>query len=314
MTTPFQWLAARVGFERGALRLAASAALATSLMIIVTGGVVRLTGSGLGCDGWPRCSDNGFAATPELGVHGAIEFSNRVLSGVVCVAVGWLIVVSRLQRRPVPALTRWGWVQFWIVILNAVVGGLTVWARLSPYLVAAHFLAATLFLTATTVVWHKTTLLDRPARPLAAPVGRLPVALLATVAVLVVFGTIVTGTGPHAGDSSDVPRMPFNWTVMTWLHGAAATLAFGLAVALWLRTRRDPRSAAHRRTTLFLVALLAQGLVGLTQVPTDLAEVVILAHLLGSAFVWVGAVRVLLDTRTPAAVGEKQLRLVDALR
>ncbi|MGW2154069.1 COX15/CtaA family protein [Nonomuraea sp. NPDC001699] len=305
MITPFQWLAARVGFERVALRRAAGAALATSLMIIVTGGVVRLTGSGLGCDGWPRCSEAGFAATPELGVHGAIEFGNRVLSGVVCVAVGWLIVVARLQRRPVPELTRWGWAQFWIVMLNAVVGGLTVWARLSPYLVTAHFLAAVLFLTTTTVVWHKARRLDRPARPLSAPMGRLPVALVTSVAVLIVAGTIVTGTGPHAGDSSDVPRMPFNWTALTWLHGAAAALSLGLAVALWLRTRREPGSAAHRRTTLFLAVLLAQGLVGLTQIVTDLPEVVVLVHLLGSALVWVGAVRVLLDTR-PAAAGERE--------
>ncbi|MEV4371403.1 COX15/CtaA family protein [Nonomuraea sp. NPDC049637] len=304
MTTPFQWLATRVAFERAALRRAAGAALATSLMVIVTGGVVRLTGSGLGCDGWPRCSEAGFAATPELGVHGAIEFTNRVLSGVVCVAVGWLIVVARLQRRPVPELTRWGWVQFWIVVLNAVVGGLTVWARLSPYLVAAHFLAAVLFLTATTVVWHKARLLDRPARPLSAPVGRLPAALVASVALLVAAGTIVTGAGPHAGDSSDVPRMPFNWTAMVWLHGVAAALSLGLGVALWLRTRREPGSAAHLRTTLFLAVLLAQGLVGLTQIVTDLPEVVVLAHLLGSAMVWVGAVRVLLDSRLPAVAGE----------
>ncbi|GAA2694511.1 COX15/CtaA family protein [Nonomuraea recticatena] len=155
------------------MRRAAGAALATSLMIVITGGIVRVTGSGLGCDGWPHCTEDSFAATPELGIHGAIEFSNRLLSVIVCLAVGWLIIVSRLQRRPVPGLTRWGWVQFWIVILNAVIGGLTVWARLSPYLVAAHFLAAVLFLTATTVVWHRVRVLDRPVRPLSVPVGLL---------------------------------------------------------------------------------------------------------------------------------------------
>ncbi|MEU4549449.1 COX15/CtaA family protein [Nonomuraea dietziae] len=309
MTTPFQWLDARVRFERETLRWAAGAALAASLLIIVTGGIVRVTGSGLGCDGWPHCSEGSFTATPELGIHGAIEFTNRLLSGVVCATVGWLIVVARLQRHPVPALTRWGWVQFWIVILNAVIGGLTVWARLSPYLVTAHFLAAILFLTATTVVWHKTRLLDRPARPLPPPVGRLPQALLTATALLVVAGTLVTGTGPHAGDSSDVPRMPLNWTVMTWLHAAAAVLALGIATALWARTRRDPRSTAHRRTALFLAVFLAQGLIGLTQIATGLAEAVIVAHLLGSALVWAGALRVLLDTRSPAAAGQAHTRL-----
>ncbi|MEV4580383.1 COX15/CtaA family protein [Nonomuraea jabiensis] len=169
MTTPFQWLATRVSFERAALRRAAAAGLATSVMIILTGGIVRVTGSGLGCDGWPNCSEGSFAATPEMGVHAAIEFSNRLLTGVVCAAVGWLIVVARLQRRPVPALTRWGWVQFWIVILNAVVGGITVWARLSPYIVAAHFLAAVLF---------------RVHRGSGAQLGKVPLVTLTNVPVI----------------------------------------------------------------------------------------------------------------------------------
>ncbi|MFC7722711.1 COX15/CtaA family protein [Nonomuraea recticatena] len=94
--------------------------------------------------------------------------------------------------------------------------------------------------------------------------------------------------------------MPLNWTVMAWLHAAAAALALAIALALWARTRREPRSTAHRRTTLFLAVFLTQGLIGLTQIATGLAEAVTVAHLLGSALVWVGAVRVLLDTRPSA--------------
>ncbi|MFE3772456.1 heme A synthase [Streptomyces sp. NPDC057579] len=301
MTTPFQWLAARVAFGRPALRTAAAGALAASVMIIVTGAVVRVSGSGLGCDQWPNCSADSLAATPALGLHGAIEFGNRLLTFVVSAAVGWLIIVSRLQRDAVPAVTRWAWAQFWIVLLNAVVGGLTVLARLSPYMVTAHFLAAVLLLTGSTVTWHRTRTLDRPAPPVTAPVRRLATALFAGTALLLVAGTLVTGTGPHAGDSSDVTRMPLNWTVMTWLHGAVAAAVLALATALWNRTRTDPDRTAHRRTTVFLAVLLAQGLVGLVQSATALPGAAVVLHLLGSALAWTGAVRVFLDTRTPSA-------------
>ncbi|MFI1452366.1 COX15/CtaA family protein [Streptomyces roseus] len=94
------------------------------------------------------CTGETLAPTAEMGVHGAIEFGNRLLTGALCAVVGWVVITARLQKRPMPAVLRGGWAQFWIVVLNAVVGGVTVWMRLSPYIVAAHFLAATLLLTA----------------------------------------------------------------------------------------------------------------------------------------------------------------------
>lgn len=154
MRTPLSWLADRYSLGARSVRLAALGSVVASIAIIVTGGIVRVTGSGLGCTDWPMCTGETLAPTAEMGVHGAIEFGNRLLTGALCAVVGWVIITARLQERPMPAALRGGWAQFWIVMLNAVVGGVTVWMRLSPYIVAAHFLAATLLLTAAVYTWH----------------------------------------------------------------------------------------------------------------------------------------------------------------
>lgn len=304
--TPFTWLEQRIRFGRSALRWAALLAVAASILIIVTGGVVRVTGSGLGCPTWPSCTAQTLAPTDAMGIHGVIEFGNRLLTGVLCVIVGWLIVVARLQREPVPQVTRWAWAQFWIVVLNAVVGGITVLARLSPYIVAAHFLAASLLLTAATIAWHKVGQLDRPPGVTSPDptARRLATALLVLTAILLVAGTIVTGTGPHAGDSSDVERMPLDWTAVTIAHGVIAAAVLVVAVLIAVKARVTPGDPVRRRVAVFLIVFLAQGLVGIIQVATALPGLVVVLHLLGSALVWIGAIRVFLDSRPVRAVAE----------
>jgi heme a synthase len=138
--------------------------------------------------------------------------------------------------------------QFWIVLLNAVVGGLTVLARLSPYMVAAHFLAATLLLTVAAVKWDKVQNVDpSQSRPAASLRNRhLSRWLVAVTAGLVVAGTVVTGTGPHAGDSTDVTRMPFNSTAVTIVHSSLAVLALGLAERT---VARDPSGGMPQSTS-----------------------------------------------------------------
>ncbi|WKD35992.1 COX15/CtaA family protein [Streptomyces xanthophaeus] len=276
-----------------------------SIAIIVTGGIVRVTGSGLGCTDWPMCTGETLAPTAEMGVHGAIEFGNRLLTGLLCAVVGWVIITARLQERPMPAVLRGGWAQFWIVVLNAVVGGVTVWMRLSPYIVAAHFLAATLLLTAAVYTWHA-AYADAGAGgggggtpgpvPLAAGsvarIRSLSAALVAVTALLVVVGTLATGSGPHAGDSSDVPRMPFDWTAVTVVHGVLAGAALVLAGVLLSALPRDGFGAARRKTVTFLAVLLGQGLVGLVQSVTSLPSLLVMLHLLGSALVWTGVLQV----------------------
>ncbi|WP_445401341.1 COX15/CtaA family protein [Streptomyces sp. LE64] len=302
--TPLSWLAERHALGPRSVRTAATASVLAAVGIIVTGGVVRVTGSGLGCSDWPMCTEDTLAPTAEMGVHGVIEFTNRLLTGVLCAVVGWVIVAARLQRTPVPRVLRGGWAQFWVVVLNALVGGVTVWLELSPYIVAAHFLAAMLLLTAAVITREATlegTTDGAPARP--APSGRarsLATALTSLTAVMVVAGTVTTGTGPHAGDSSDVPRIPLDWTGVTVVHGVLAALVLALAAALFAElSGQGTGGVARRRTTILLAVLLAQGLVGLVQSLAGLPEPVVILHLFGAALVWVGVLRVQLAVRPP---------------
>ncbi|MFJ2775124.1 heme A synthase [Kitasatospora sp. NPDC087315] len=299
--TPLSWLAGRYTLGPRSVRAAAVTSVVAAIGIIMTGGVVRVTGSGLGCPDWPMCTDSTLAPTSEMGLHGAIEFSNRMLTGVLCVVVGWVIIAARLQRTPVPRVLRAGWAQFWIVVLNAVVGGVTVWLKLSPYIVAAHFLAAMLLLTAAAVTWDATLDDARGGPAGAAPSERargLATALVAVTAVMVVVGTVTSGTGPHAGDSSDVPRIGLDWTTVTVVHGLLAAVVLVLAAVLFAALPRDTSgAAARRRTAVFLLVVLAQGLIGVVQSLTGLPEAAVILHLLGAALVWVGALRVLLAAR-----------------
>ena len=297
MTTPFGWLATRLTLSPKTLRWASTAALVASILIIVGGVVVRVTGSGLGCPDWPTCTGGSIAPTSEMGVHGVIEFTNRLITVGLCGVVGWVIIAARLQRDPDRDVLRWSWAQFWIVVLNAIVGGITVWAKLSPYVVAAHFLAATLLLTAATVTREKvrrTAIAEPATTPQARSLARL---LVASTAALLIVGTVATGTGPHAGDSADVHRMPFSWAGVTVIHGVLAVVVLIVAVMLW---RAAPNTRLRVRVRIFVVVLLAQGLVGIIQVITHLPELVVVLHLLGAAAVWVGVIRVLMDAY-PAA-------------
>ncbi|MEV6583201.1 COX15/CtaA family protein [Streptomyces sp. NPDC051582] len=291
------------------------------IAIIVTGGIVRVTGSGLGCTDWPMCTGETLAPTAEMGVHGAIEFGNRLLTGALCAVVGWVIITARLQERPMPAVLRGGWAQFWIVVLNAVVGGVTVWMRLSPYIVAAHFLAATLLLTAAVYTWHAACAgTDTGAgaggesggsggsgQGGVARIRSLSAALVSVTAVLVVVGTLATGSGPHAGDSSDVARMPFNWTAVTVVHGVLAAAVLVLATALLSALPRYGFGAARRKTVAFLAVLLGQGLVGLVQSLTALPPLVVMLHLLGAALVWTGVLQVHLTVKRASSVRAEPL-------
>lgn len=289
MRTPFERLAARWSASPERVRTAAATTVATTLLIILGGATVRVTGSGLGCPEWPNCTGSSFAASPEVGVHGWIEYGNRLLSILICVAVGWLIIAARLRRPLSRPILRGAWLQFWIVVLNAVVGGVTVWMRLSPYIVAAHFLAAILLLTATTMTYDRT----RPVSPRNTTTGMLSSTLLVAATALVVVGTAVTGTGPHAGDSSDVARMPFDRTLITALHASLAAVVVLLTVLLLIKLP----SGARGRAGLLLAALGVQTALGVLGLLTGANGVVTVLHVLGAALVWTGAVRVFLDSR-----------------
>ncbi|MDB1088490.1 COX15/CtaA family protein [Streptomyces sp. ACA25] len=278
---------------------AALTALVMSLVIVVTGGAVRLTGSGLGCDTWPKCTGDSLVVTSEMGVHGVIEFGNRMLTYVLCAAVGWVIVAARSARPGRPGLTRLAWAQFWIVMGNAVLGGITVLTGLNPYIVAAHFLLATTLITVAAVTWQRSREGDSPPRPLAGvPVRRAVAALAVVNAALIVAGTAVTGTGPHAGDPGEIARMPFDWERISQVHAALAWMAVLGTLAVWalLRLVDAPRGPRARTRDLFLL-LMSQGVIGYAQYFLQVPEVLVGLHMLGSVLVWVAMVRLLLSLR-----------------
>lgn len=270
-----------------------------SVVIIVTGGAVRLTGSGLGCDTWPKCTDDSLFATPEQGIHGAIEFGNRMLTYVLSAAVGWAIIAARATKPWRRGLSRLGWAQFWVVMSNAVLGGITVWAGLNPWTVAGHFLAANLLLTVAVVTWVRAGEGDGAPRPrVPRPVRKLAWALASAAGVLIALGTVVTGSGKHAGDSSDVPRMPFDWVDAAHVHAALAWLVCVLAVAMWLALRVvDAPDDTRARARELLLVLVAQGAIGYTQFFTDVPEVLVGAHMLGSSLMWIAVLRLALSLR-----------------
>lgn len=299
MLTPLAYLSHRWTPSPRTVRRAAFAAVLMSIAIVVTGGAVRLTGSGLGCDTWPKCTSDSLIVTQEQGFHGAIEFGNRMLTYVLCAAVGWAITAARCAKPWRRSLTRLGWLQFAIVMGNAVLGGITVLTGLNPYSVAGHFMLATSLITVTTITWQRTREGDGPARPrVPAPVRKLSWALLAATVVLIGAGTVVTGSGPHAGDSSEIKRMPFDWSAAAHVHAVSAWLVCALAVAMWLVLRVvDAPVDTRARARDLLIVLLSQGAIGYVQYFTKVPEALVAAHMLGSCLVWIAAVRVALSLR-----------------
>ncbi|GGV46942.1 cytochrome b561 [Streptomyces spectabilis] len=309
---PLAFIAERWTPTQRTVQRAALVSLLMTVVIVVTGGAVRLTGSGLGCPTWPKCTEDSLTATSEMGFHGVVEFGNRMLTYALCAAVGFAIIAARSQKPWRRSLTRYGWVQFWIVMGNAVLGGIVVLVGLNPYTVAAHFLLSTALIAVATATWQRTREGDAPTRPLIGKaVAQLVWVLTGVTVLLIAVGTVVTGAGPHAGDSSDVPRMNvgaigLDWEGVSKLHAVLAWIVVTLAFALWfvLKAVDAPAGPLARTRDLFLV-LLAQGAIGYVQYFTDLPEVLVAAHMLGSCAVWIAVLRVLLSLRErPTAAPE----------
>ncbi|WP_369037497.1 COX15/CtaA family protein [Streptomyces adonidis] len=299
LRNPLAFIAARWTPTPRTVQRAALAALVMSVVIVVTGGAVRLTGSGLGCPTWPKCTDDSLTTTSAMGVHGVIEFGNRMLTYVLCAAVGWAIIAARSEKPYRRSLTRLGWAQFWVVMSNAVLGGIVVLVGLNPYTVAAHFLLSSALIAVAAVMWQRTKEGDEAPRPLVGKaVQQLVWFLVAATVLLIAVGTVVTGSGPHAGDSSEIERMPLNWENVSKLHAVLAWVVVTLTFALWfvLKAVDSPKGPLDRTRDLFLI-LLAQGIIGYVQYFTNLPEVLVGLHMLGSALVWIAVLRVLLALR-----------------
>jgi cytochrome c oxidase assembly protein subunit 15 len=301
------------------VRRLAFASLLANIGIVLTGGAVRLTGSGLGCPTWPRCTDESWTATSEMGLHGAIEYGNRTLTGVlgVIALAGLLAALALRPRRPVLV-----WLAAAVlagIAAQGLIGGIIVWTDLNPSMVGSHFLVSMALIAVTYTFWRRVDDTQSPAPPLRPRAMRpdgpakalVPGPLrglawvTATVGVaLLTVGTVVTGSGPHAGDP-DVPRNGLDPERISQVHADLAFLLLGLAVAGWfgLRAVDAPRPAV-RAAALLVAAILAQGTVGLVQYFAGLPELAVWLHLLGSCLVWVAVLNLLHTTRarTPPPV------------
>ena len=283
-------------------RLALANAVANGA-IVVTGGAVRLTGSGLGCPTWPRCTSESFVATPELAGHGVIEFGNRLLTFVLAaVAIATVVAVWRSARRdlrPLAVLTFLG------VPAQALLGGVTVLTGLNPYTVAAHFLVSIVLIALATVLWLRSREpgVGRPL--LRRPLAMLVTGVAAVTGVVLVLGTLVTGSGPHSGDvdENDVPtgdRMGFDVELVSQLHADAVFLLVGLTVALLVALHAtDAPGRVKRAARDLLVVQLAQGVVGYVQYFTDLPIALVLLHMLGAVLVTASTARLVWSVRGP---------------
>lgn len=314
MRTPFSLLADRWQPSADMVRRAAFAALVMSVVIVVTGGAVRLTASGLGCTTWPRCTAESLTPTPEMGFHGIVEFTNRMLTYVLSAAVGWAILAARCHRRPSAGgtatpwrrgLTKLGWAQFWLVMSNAVLGGITVLTGLNPYTVALHLIAAMGLVWVALLMWERAKEGDGPAQPLAArPVVQLTYVLATVIGLLVAAGTLVTGAGHHPGTPKDnklVPRIPIDYDRLAQVHADLAFLSVGLAVAvLFVLAAVKAPPAAKARARELLAVLLVQGVLGFVQYFTDVPEILVGLHMLGATLTWIAALRIPLALRVRA--------------
>jgi heme a synthase len=275
-------------------------ALLALTFIVVTGGAVRLTGSGLGCPDWPTCAANRVVAPWEY--HAMVEFVNRTITGLVSVAV-MLAVLGSLVRRPRRRDLLWlsvGLVGG--VIGQIVLGGLTVLFELKPGFVMAHFLLSMALLANAVVLHHRA---GRPAgatRPAVGAdlltLGRLEVA---AAGLAIFLGTIVTSSGPHGGDEN-AERLPFLLPDVTRLHSIAVILFLAVTlVVLWRLRKAGVDRAIQRRSEVLLTVLVAQAALGYVQYFTGVPALLVGFHIAGATAVWVTVLRLHLAFRTPVA-------------
>jgi cytochrome c oxidase assembly protein subunit 15 len=283
----------------------ALANVVANVLIVVTGGAVRLTGSGLGCPTWPECTDGSLVTTPALAGHGVIEFGNRMLTfALTVVAVATVIAVFRSPRRD---LRRLAVLSFLGIPVQALLGGITVLTGLNPWTVAAHFLLSMVLVAVATVLWLRSRepgvgqLVVRP------PLAGLVAGIAAVTGAVLVIGTVVTGSGPHSGDldPAGVPtgaRIGFDPALVAQLHADVVFLLVGLTVALLVALYATEAPGRVRRAARdLLVVELAQGLVGYVQHFLHLPIGLVIVHMLGAALITVYVARLVWSIRGPAS-------------
>lgn len=263
--------------------------LVAQIGIIVTGGAVRLTGSGLGCSSWPQCEPGEF--TPEfhdeMSIHSLIEFGNRTLTGVLAVIALLVVLLVRREGWRPRWFERLAWVPLIGVAAQAVIGGITVLVKLHPAVVGVHMLVSLgLVVASAALLALEPRTVSGADDGAHAPTPRtllLSRVLLVVGGVLMVLGILTTGSGPHGGDEEHAYRYEFDPVLAAKAHAWAVWVFVALLVAILVLLHRERAPRRALRTWWTLVAItLAQGLIGYVQYFTGLPAILVGAHMLGT--------------------------------
>lgn len=292
------WLPDRVDVR---LKVIAWIYLVGQIILVGTGGLVRLTSSGLGCPTWPRCTADSLVNTPEMGIHGVIEFGNRLLGVLLgIVAIVAFVAILRLRKER-PDL-------FWLTLLaglgipaQAVIGGLSVLTDLNPYVVGLHFVVSIVLVALCTTFLFRLYTTPGP-RMRAVPAWFAIVTHITSfvVAVTILVGILTTGSGPHAGDAK-APRNNLNPEILQHVHAIPAYITFALTLVLVIASLRFTATKIRRYAALLLVVELVQIAVGLIQANTGLPGVLVGVHMMLAASLAAAMTAVVLSLKAPVA-------------
>ncbi len=261
--------------------------------LVVTGGAVRLTGSGLGCPTWPECTPGSYTPVPhqaEGQLHAWIEFGNRLLTFALLFSALSVIAHVLLTRRRDLRLLAAG--QLLGILGQGVLGGITVLTDLHPLPVAGHLLLSIILIAGATSLYSRRHSPDQKSAAPTKTISILSQLHIVTAFVVIVLGTLVTGSGPHAGDEK-ARRFDFDIQTVAWIHADAVIFLMGLTVALLVTASLEQRT--KKAIYIFLGISLAQGAIGYTQYFTGIPEALVAAHLAGATIFWIAAWRIRLS-------------------
>ncbi|NYF10705.1 cytochrome c oxidase assembly protein subunit 15 [Leifsonia sp. AK011] len=281
------------------IRVFAIATLIAQILIVGTGGAVRLTGSGLGCPTWPRCTDESFVTTPEMGIHGIIEFGNRLLTFVlVLIAIIMFVLVLRIRRERRDLFFLSLFIGLYVPI-QAIIGGITVLTNLNPYVVGLHYLASVVLVSLSAVLVFRVFVGPRGDR-IALPLwfSALVYATGVLTAMTILVGILVTGSGPHAGDGG-AARNGLNPELLQHIHSWPAYATFGATVLLVIGAWRLGQARMLRFAVVLLVVEIVQIAVGLTQARLGLPELLVGIHMVLACCLAAAMTAVVLSLREP---------------
>lgn len=286
------------GRSRNLVR-AGYAALVSNVGIVVTGGVVRVSGSGLGCAEWPRCESDSFTPTanPLEDLHAGIEFGNRLLTFVVLGATLWFLWEVRRSSGLPRVVRRVAWILPIGVLAQAVIGGITVLTGLQWYTVSIHFLASMALIALAVAAVH--ALRSDPDEPPAPEGLRHAATAIATIAFLVlILGTFVTAAGPHGGDA-DAPRIPLYIGTLAIAHAHGVWMLLGTSIVTLLIARQMGQPRLVRAIAVLITISLAQGGVGYLQYWLGIPAELVSLHIVGASLVWLATARLWVVAHRP---------------